>query len=287
MAHYFRDFRLRLRFAARPLVYVLIAFALKHDSCATMIYDTFTAADNTALIGRLPAPDDTPATAFAGNGNVSLAGGFTGGTPYEADVQLNAARVGADAGLGINLGINTPARFQLSITFNISGDTQTQVNNAHRGAGLGFFSSVALGSSGTSHGFNNFTGLTVDRAGSVRLIVAGADSGLAALVAGFNPAVTHTLSFDVDTAAGVGSISNILVDATSVSVTAPVDTFTVARTALAGFYNSSGSATDLANFDEFFIATVPEPCTFTVVLGVALFACSSDVCARRVRRRTR
>jgi len=281
MARCFHNFSARHLSNACLLLYGLAALALqqKNASASVIILDTFTAANNTALIGRMPAPTDSPAAVYAGNGNVSLLGGPTGSTPYEADVQSNAARVGADAGLGLNLGINTATQFQLSISFNISGDTETQANDSHRGAALGFFSSVALGTSGTSHGFNNFTGLTVDRAGSVRLIVAGADSGIATTIGGFNPAVTHTLSFQVNTATGIGSISAILLDGTSVTLTAPVDTFTLARTVFAGFYNSSGDNTDLANFDDFSVATVPEPRTFAVVVGFAIFLCIADFCA--------
>jgi hypothetical protein len=268
---------------ACPLVF-FVAFALENSACASIIIsDTFTAPDDTALIGRLAAPIDTPGTTYAGNGNVSLVGGFTGGTPYEADIQMNSARVGADAGLAINLGINTPAQFQLSISFNISDDTQTQADDPHRGASLGFFSSVSLGSSGSSHGFKNFTGLVVDRAGSVRLIIAGANSGIATTVGGFDPAVIHTLSFSVDTTAGIGSISNILLDASSVTLSAPANTFTVARTALAGFYNSSFNPADLANFDDFFVATVPESSSLSVVFGFALLVGISDFCSRRIR----
>ena len=43
----------------------------------------------------------------------------------------------ADAGVAVDLNITTPQQFQLSIDFNISGDTETQANNAHRGAALG------------------------------------------------------------------------------------------------------------------------------------------------------
>jgi len=270
----------------RVFVYVFAAVALQNVATASIIVlDTFTAPDNTALIGRMPAPTDLPGAIYQGNGNVSIVGGFTGGTPYEADVQSNAARVGGDAGLGLNLNIITPQQFQLSIDFNISGDTQTQADNAHRGAGLGFFSSVSLGSSGTSHGFNNFTGLAVDSTGSVRLIIGGADSGIFTTVGGFDPAATHTLSYQVNTTAGVGTISNILLDGTSVSLTAPVNTFTIARTVYAGFYNSSGGGTDLATFDNFSVATVPEPCTFFAVLGITLLLCMRDFCGVRSPKR--
>ena len=280
MARCFHNFYSKHLSDACLLLCGLAALARPHNASASLIIlDTFTAANNTALIGRMPAPTDSPAAVYAGNGNVSLLGGPTGSTPYEADVQSNAARIGADAGLGLNLGINTATQFQLSISFNISGDTETQANDSHRGAALGFFSTVALGTSGTSHGFNNFTGLTVDRTGSVRLIVAGADSGIATTLGGFDPAATHTLSFQVNTATGIGSISSILLDSTSVTLTAPVDTFTIARTVFAGFYNSSGDNTDLANFDNFSVATVPEPQTFAVVIGFAIFLFIADFCA--------
>jgi hypothetical protein len=270
----------------RVFVCVFAAIALKHSASASLIIDdTFTAPDNTALIGWLPSPTDVPANAYEGNGNVSTVGGFTGGTPYEADIQSNAARVGADAGLAVDLNIVTATQFQLSIDFNISGQTETQADNAHRGAGLGFFSSVSLGSSGSSHCFNNFTGLTVDSTGSVRLIIGGADSGIFTTVTGFDPAITHSLSFVVNTAASVGSISNILLDGTAVSLTAPVNTFTIARTVYAGFYNSSGPATELANFDNFSVATVPEPSNFAVLLGATLLLCVRDFWDLRGRRR--
>ncbi len=251
------------------------------SASVTLIDDSFTAADNTALIGRFPAPTDSPGNAYGGNGNVSLVGGFFG-TPYEADILSNTARVGGDAGLGLNLGVATPTQFILSITFNISADTENQTNNAHRGAGLGFFSSVATGSGGSSHGFNNFTGLAVDRTGSVRLIVAGANSGIATTVAGFDPSLTHTLSYLVDTTAGIGSSTYIYLDGVGVVIAAPVNTFTVARTALAGFYNSSG-ATEVATFDNFMVVVVPEPAALMAVIGVTLLICLHYLGTARVR----
>jgi hypothetical protein len=268
----------------RVFVCALAAVALKHGAFASIIIDdTFTAADNTALIGRLPAPTDVPANAYAGNGNVSTIGGPTGGSPYEADIQSNMARIGGDAGVAVDLNIVTASQFQLSIDFNISGDTQTQADNAHRGAALGFFSSVTNAGGGSSHGFNNFTGLTVDRTGSIRLIIGGADSGIFTTVAGFDPAITHTLTYQVNTTAGAGTISNIFLDSASVSLTAPLNTFTIARTVYAGFYNSSGSGTDVANFDNFYVAIVPEPSSLAALIGITLFACVRDFWNRRWR----
>lgn len=268
---------------ARVTTALLTFLALQHVANAAFVYDTFTGSNNTGLIGRLPAPDDTPGTAYAGNGNVSLVGGPTGGSPYEADIQSNAARVGSDAGIALNLGIATASNLDLSITFNISGSTVTQANDPRRGAGLGFFSSVALGSSGSSHGFNNFTGLAVDSAGNIRLIIAGANSGVATTVAGFDPNIFHTLSYSVDTAAGIGSISNIVLDGSAVSLTAPINTFTVARTALAGFYYSDLAIGVTASFDNFSVAVVPEPSAITGISVLMVLMAISK--ARRERRR--
>jgi hypothetical protein len=257
-----------LRALSRVAVLLCGAFVLQHHACAALIFDTFTGSDNTVLIGRLPAPTDVPGNPYAGNGNVSLVGGPTGGTPYEADIQTNVARVGSDAGVAVDLGITTAAHFDLSISFNIGANTSTQANDPRRGAALGFFSSVALGTSGSSHGFNNFTGLVVDRTGSVRLIIGGTNSGTVINVAGFDPAVFHTLSYSVDTTPGIGSISNIRLDGTSVSLSAAADTFTIASAALAGFYNSDLDPTTVASFDNFSVAVVPEPSTTAIVFGL-------------------
>jgi hypothetical protein len=268
----------------RAFVCVLAAVALRNGASASLIInDTFTAPDNTALIGRIPSPTDVPANAYAGNGNVSTVGGPTGGSPYEADIQSNMARIGSDAGIAINLNISTATQFQLSIDFNISSQIETQADNIHRGAGLGFFSSVALGSGGSSHCFNNFTGLTVDRTGNIRLIIGGADSGIFTTVAGFDPTSIHTLTYQVNTAPGVGTISNILLDGTSVSLTAPVNTFTIARTVYAGFYNSDGPASELSNYDNFAVATVPEAAPLIGVAAISLIACLRDLRTRRSR----
>src|SRR5258708_27542339 len=88
----------------RVFVCAFAVIALKQGASASIIIDdTFTAADNTALIGRLPAPTDVPANAYAGNGNVSTIGGPTGGPPYEADIQSNIARIGGDVGVASGL----------------------------------------------------------------------------------------------------------------------------------------------------------------------------------------
>lgn len=272
------------RFIGRLSIMVATMLSARLAPAALIFYDTFTVPNNSSLIGRLAAPNDLPATSYQGNGNVSTVGGPTGGSPYEADIQGNEARIGADAGVAMNLNISTPQQFQLSIDFNISTDTGTQANDPHRGAGLGFFSSVANAGGGSSHGFNNFTGLTVDNVGSVRLIVAGADSGIFTTIGGFNSALTHTLSFVVDTNNGLGTISSISLDGATLSLTAPVNTFTIGRATYAGFYNSSVNATDVANFDNFFVATIPEFATAPVVPCFTLLICSVAVTQRRLRR---
>ena len=113
----------------------------------------------------------------------------------------------------------------------------------------------------------------------MRLIIAGADSGVLTTVVGFNPSIAHGLSYQVNTA-GIGTISNIVLDSTNVTLTAPPNTFTIARTAYAGFYNSSGPPAELSNYDNFFVATVPEPSNFDAISAVVLVSIF-DICARR------
>ena len=283
MGGYLCDFYSKRGTFTLTFAFLLLILA-GHRANAALIYDTFTAPNNTVLIGRLPAPDNTPGAAYEGNGNVSLFGGPTGGAPYEADIQGNVARVGSDAGLALDLGISTPTQFELTISFNISASTVTQANDPRRGAGLGFFSSVSLGTSGSSHGFNNFTGLVVDRVGNIRLIIGGANSGVVTTVAGFDPAVFHTLSYSVDTSAGIGSISNIILDGTSVSLTAPANTFTIARTELAGFYYSDLNPAVVASFDDFSVAVVPEPSTFIAVSVLFLLVGTAQIARARSAR---
>jgi hypothetical protein len=284
MRFYFIQSRPSLRTPLWLVALLAATFAFQQRAQATFVFDTFSAANNTALIGRLPSPDDVPGNAYAGNGNVSLSGGPTGGTPYEADIQGNVAQVGSDAGIALNLGSPPAAHFDLSISFNISGSTVTQANDPRRGGALGFFSSVALGSSGSSHGFNNFTGLAVDSVGSVRLVIGGANSGIFTTVAGFDPSVFHTLSYSVDTTPGVGTISSILLDGTSVSLSAAANTFTTARTAMAGFYYSDLDASVVASFDNFSVAVVPEP---SAILSISVLFLLMSVVGVSPRRRLR
>jgi hypothetical protein len=139
-------------------------------------------------------------------------------------------------------------------------------------------------SDGSSHGVNNFTGLAVDITGGIRLIIGGADSGIFTTVAGFAPTVTHALSYQVNTAMGAGSISNIFLDGTSVTLTAPADTFTIARTVLSGFYNSDGSAATVANFDNFCRGDGSRTILFRRRIRFMLLPCASDFYVRRARK---
>jgi hypothetical protein len=65
-------------------------------------------------------------------------------------------------------------------------------------------------------------------------------------------------------------------DSTSVTLTAPVDTYHCQH------YNSFGSAPDLGNFDNLLVVIVPESSTFLIVPGIAFLPCVSDFFTRWV-----
>jgi hypothetical protein len=158
------------------------------------------------------------------------------------------ARIGASMGDGIALvQYSGAAKLNLSVTFNLARMTGDQgAGPAVRGAGLGFFSAV---SNTAVQGSDAFTGLAVDRTGSVRLIVDGSGTSTLAMANNFNPDVDHTLSYIVDTKAG--TISEVRLDGNAVALNVPANTFTAARLAYAGFYSSGTKGDDETAFDNF------------------------------------
>ncbi len=225
-----------------------------HAGAAVIVSDTFIAANGTAINGRTPSPTDVPGTTWTQNGSF-----------WSNTIQNDQASLGADMGDAIALNA-TSTQYTISDSFNISNNTST--NTAYRGAGLGFYTSA---SSSSTHGFDGFTGLAVNAAGTVSLFInVSGNSPTAATsttVSGFNDAISHTLSYSIN--AGTGLISNISLDGNAVSLNAPANTFTAANTALAGFWGNaatSGGTTLIGNF-VVSTAAVPEPATLSFLIA--------------------
>ncbi len=207
-----------------------------------IVSDTFTAANNTALNGRTPSPVDLPRTTWT-EANAS----------WENDIQNNLATLGADEGDAVNISSVTAPTYNISDSFNLGTDTMNTY--PLRGTWLGFFSS------GTDLEAT-FTGLAVNPNGNMWLIGNNSNTiGSPVAITGFNAGITHTLSYSVDMA--TGTISNILLDGSAVSLTAPNGTFTVADTAYAGFHNESNNGSSIGTVDNFVLSSpsVPEPAT--------------------------
>jgi hypothetical protein len=236
----------RLSIRATVCLLTGLLTALSALSQTVIVSDSYSAANGTALAGKAPDVVNLTFNYYGRNG---------GNTSYVTSIQNGLAVLGADIGIGIALNLTNSAQITLSYLFNVSVDTGNQTLNAQRGAGLGFFSSAGTNN---AHGYYNFTGLVVDTNGSVRLLTGG-NSTAATTVAGFNISINHTLSYTVNTTNGIGTMSNILLDGSTVSLTAPANTFTIASTAYAGFYNSSGAAGDTATFGNFNIRSTVVP----------------------------
>ena len=218
-----------------------------------IVSDTFTAANGTAINGRTPSPVDLPGTTW-----VQANGAWTN------DIENNLANLGPDEGDAISIGTVASTynvtSYSISDSFNLGTDTMNTYQL--RGTWLGFFSS------GTAED-TTFTGLVVNPNGNIRLIGNNSNViGSPIAISGFNAAATHTLSYSVDLT--TGTISNILLDGSAVSLTAPNGTFTLADTAYAGFHNSSNSASSFGSVGNFVLSSpqvVPEPASWTLVLG--------------------
>lgn len=214
--------------------------------CAGVIVsDTFTAANGTGINGRTPAPVDLPnATWVEANGS------------WENDIQNNLATLGADEGDAISIGTVASAYAVTSYTISDSFNLGTDSMGTYplRGTWLGFFGS------GTSQE-NTFTGLIVNPNGNMWLINNSNTVGSAVAISGFNAAVTHTLSYSVNTT--TGTASDILLDGNLISLSVPSGTFTQADTAYAGFHNMSNSGSSIGTVGNFVLSSpsvpVPEP----------------------------
>lgn len=181
--------------------------ATQARAVAVNIYgDTFTAADNTGLVGRAPELSMGVAGAVYGQHN--------GG--WNKDIQGNQARIGADTGVslplaGLTIGPDRPLRVSAILDLNdIAGPGSPSNMNNQRGIGLGFYTST--GGVATANGWNGVQLSTDGRLIVSQQNAAGANRAgfIAEIATGVNLAAPHALSYDIDPA--TGDISNIFLD---------------------------------------------------------------------------
>ncbi len=240
-AHLFPDSGVDVRMAA------LVGMA-GATQAGIIVSDAFSAANGTAINGRMPSPVNLPGAAWVqANGS------------WENQIQNNLATLGADEGDAISIGTVASNYSVTSYTISDSFNLGTDSMNTYplRGTWLGFYSS------GTNQD-GTFTGLIVNPNGNMWVIGNNSNTiGSSVAISGFNAAATHTLSYSVDLA--TGTISNILLDGNAVSLTAPSGTFTLTDTAYAGFHNMSNNGNSVGTVGNFVLSSpqvpVPEPAT--------------------------
>jgi hypothetical protein len=212
-----------------------------------VISDNFNS--NTPLVDRTPEPTNATANAWQQNGK-----GRVNATWAEK------ARIASGVGDGIALGKYSAAtKLTLSMTFNLGRMTGDQAAGPlTRGAGLGFFTAL---DANAAQGSDHFTGVGIDRAGNVRLIVDGQGTSTFVSADNFDPNVDHVLSYTVDTK--TGTITNARLDDNAGTFTVPANTFTASRMAYAGFYVSGAGERDEAAIDSFSVEVGGAPATPT------------------------
>jgi len=231
---------------------VMAAVVLEAAICqaqTTIVQDSFTASDGTALVGRSPDVD-LPGSMYVAHGGA-----------WERDIVGGNATLGADAGLDLSIAsagsYTKPTTMTISATINLG--TVGGSDFSFRGIGLGFNSTLVDPNAyptGDALSFQHFTGLVVNPSGSVRLYGYGdyegtlvANTTVDTVIGSFaTPGGNHSVRYTVDTT--TGGISNIYLD--SAAVTAPSTTlFTDAATAYAGFNAQSNSGGSLGKVDNF------------------------------------
>ncbi|NNM88585.1 MAG: PEP-CTERM sorting domain-containing protein [Phycisphaerae bacterium] len=227
----------------------------------TVISDTFTAADGTAIPGRTPSPTDLPGSIWT-----------QGTSNYENDIKSDTAVLGASTTDTIALNTFTATysitSYTISDQFNLSNDSgATSSNGPERGAFLGFFNSSDLNGTYTSIA----GGMIISYDGTATAWENGSQIGNynGVSISNFNAANNHTLSMDVAISGTNATFSNFLLDGTALPTNTNYPSgvsFTISTSDLAypAFYNSSATAGNTATFDNFLLTTptvIPEPAT--------------------------
>jgi hypothetical protein len=240
--------------AAACLIGVAGQSAVVHAS--VIILDSFTTGTVGADInGRTPDTTDVPGTTWAQNG-------YSGYQDEIVSTPSASLELGAEAGDGIALTGVTATAYALSYDFNIAHDTPNVGSDA-AGSGLGFFRNATT--TGSPGALTGFTGVTVSMLGGVALFNNGT-SVATGTVSSFNVSSTHSLSYDVNTTSG--SISNLVLDGSSINLTGTTTgIFTGTNINEFGITNNAGgygSSFDYVTNSEL-SSPVPEPATVALI----------------------
>ena len=224
----------------------------------------------------------TPDVANLPGGTWQQANGYTWAVPaiqgqgwYSNPFSESIANTQANGtGFGISIASNgsyvEPSQLSISADLSIETNGQALAQNV---LDLGFYAAGTTFSA-YSYPIPNFTGLSIDEAGDLTLLVNGAAVGSpVAYVGTFNPAALSTLSYDVNTTAG--TISNISFQGSTAdysSLEGGSGLFSASNIAYAGVYASGGPNDNGSATGNFVVAgaAVPEPGTYAMLASGVL-----------------
>ena len=229
-------------------------------SADTIYFDSFTAANGTAINGR----------AVEVNNGVAGATYVRNNGAWTADIQSNKLRLGADNAATLDIqsagAFTQPQMMRVSAIVEVGttagpGAPGSDTGN-QRGIGLGFF--TGTGGDATENDFRGLVLGTDERLILARDDVAGANRAgfLAEIATGINIAIPHTLSFIIDTE--TGDISSILLD--GVEQPDVATTIFSADVNRVGVMASSQSGGTFAYFDDFTVEEYVPPSPGTVFI---------------------
>ncbi len=218
-----------------------------------IVRDEFNGTDGTKIHGRTP--------------NIAPAAGRTWQSitvkDFPRTIASHRAKMGAISIATLDIRGSYAKTTKISISATVNLGSVVFDGHDYRGVYLGFESA-----DGATVG--DFTGLAVQRDGSLHLLVASARGGLPVMagrlesyVGEFDPTADHTLSYTIDTA--TGAISDILFDGQSKSTT--TDVFTVAHTAKAAMGVYSGADNTYGYIGNFVVQSVhPDPAAAVLII---------------------
>ncbi len=197
------------------------------------LYDSFTGADNTGMVGKPVSGVNTLGSTYIAQGNIM---------GYGEHIVSNTYTMGADGGVSADITRLSPATFTVSAKMSVGSITGADsATNPYRGVGLGFYPGDG--------GIDKFVGITVRTNGKLGLVESGTLKNEQA-IAGYAATNWYTLSYVVNT--GTGSISNVKLS--GIDYTFSTTAFTKAACARAGFLSSADAGGKFSFVDDFAVS---------------------------------